>query len=65
MFKIFHVKNFRGFHCPQKFFTNEIFPDYGICICVVKQMLLLIPYLLLLQVFIDTNTYPTTTDHDF
>ena len=28
MFKNFRVKNFRGYHCPRKFFSNEIFPDY-------------------------------------
>ena len=22
-------KKFRGFHCPRKLFTDEIFPDYG------------------------------------
>ena len=31
MLKIFCVINFCGFHCPQKFFTNETFPDYSIC----------------------------------
>ena len=34
LFKIFCVKNFSGFHCPRNFFTNEIFPDYGIKIYV-------------------------------
>ena len=30
MLKIFRVINFCGFHYPQKFFSNKIFPDYGI-----------------------------------
>ena len=30
MLKIVHVINFCGFHYPQIFFNNEIFPDYGI-----------------------------------
>ena len=30
MLKNFRVIDFRGFHYPQKFFSNEIFPDYGI-----------------------------------
>ena len=29
MFKKFQVKNFRGYDCLQKFFNNEILPDYG------------------------------------
>ena len=27
--KIFRVIYFRGFHYPQNFFNNKIFPDYG------------------------------------
>ena len=29
LLKKFRVKNFRGYHGPQKFFNDEIFPDYG------------------------------------
>ena len=30
MLNFFRVINFRGFRYPRKFFSNEIFPDYGI-----------------------------------
>ena len=29
LLKIICVINFRRFHCPRKFFNNELFPDYG------------------------------------
>ena len=34
MLKIFRVKNFHEFHYPRKIFTDEIFLDYGMYVCM-------------------------------
>ena len=54
MVNYFRVINFRGFHYPQNFFSNEVFPDYGMLwaaympknICMTKTLSFKYMYLL-------------------
>ena len=54
MVNCFHVINFRGFHYLRKFFSNEIFPDYGMLwaaympknICMTKHFVIQVHVLL-------------------
>ena len=54
MLKNFQVKKFRGYDCPQKFFNNEIFPDYGIVVHA---------YLLFVLIIDTTHTHARARAH--
>ena len=62
MFKIFRVKNFRGFHCPQKILPTKYFQTtVHVHLCIVCVVLVEYMSLDIFAVFAAT----TIADHQF